>query len=80
MSKIKFTLGKTLNELNITKNKLAVESKVRYNTVMDMVTNQSKSINILTLMAILDTLNEIAEEKGLNREIDVDDIFIYLKK
>lgn len=80
MSKIKFTIGKTLNSLNITKHKLATESKVRYNTITDMASNQTKSINIQTLTAILDALNEIANEKGIKRTIDVSDVFIYVKK
>jgi predicted transcriptional regulator len=80
MSKIKFTLGKTLNEINITKNRLSVESKIRYSTITDMVSNQSKSINIQTLTAILDTLNDLAQEKGLRRNIDIDDVFVYIKK
>jgi len=80
MSKIKFTLEETLNELNITKNKLAVESKIRSNTIIDMVTNQTKSIKLITLIDILDTLNRLGKEQGLNRTFDVDDVFIYLKK
>jgi DNA-binding Xre family transcriptional regulator len=77
MNKIHFTLEKTLNELNITKNKLAVESKIRPNTIVAMANNKSKSINLDTLTAVLDALNELAAQQGINRTFNIEDVFIY---
>lgn len=77
---IVFTLKKTLNELGITKNKLAVESKIRPATIADIVNGKSKRIELDTLLNILDTLNQFAKEKGIDQEIKVEDVFIYTKK
>lgn len=79
MNKIHFTLGKTLNEMNISRYKLASESKVRPNTIKDMVSNQSKSVTLTTLTAILEALNKIADEQGIDRFFDIEDVFIYKK-
>ncbi|MBH0159094.1 hypothetical protein IHV10_22245 [Fictibacillus sp. 5RED26] len=78
MIKIHFTLGNTLEELNVTQYHLAVKSQMRANTIYDMVANKSKSVNLATLTSVLDTLNEIAKEQGIARKIDVKDIFIYV--
>lgn len=70
--KIIFTLGKTLNELNLSRNKIAVESKVRPLTIRDMVNNETKSVRIDTLESILSALQRLA-----NRKITLDDVFVY---
>jgi predicted transcriptional regulator len=72
-----FTLQQTLDEINITKNKLSVEAKIRPGTIHDMAQNKSKSINLVTLSELLNALNRLAEEQGINRTFDVKDIFVY---
>lgn len=75
---IRFTLGNTLELLGITRNKLAVESKTRPATVLDLVSGDTKRIEMETLVSLLDTLNEIAREQGLVREITITDVFEYI--
>ena len=75
-----FTINKTLDELNITKNRLAVEAKIRPNLILELANGDTKAIKIDTLIKILDTLNEIAKNKGLDKEYNVTDIIYYCSK
>ncbi|WP_248928992.1 helix-turn-helix domain-containing protein [Paenibacillus hamazuiensis] len=75
--KVQFNLGKTLDELGISRNKLAVESKTRPATVLDLVSGDTKRIEIDTLVNLLDALNEIARGRGFTRQITVSDIIEY---
>jgi predicted transcriptional regulator len=77
MGSIQFNLKETLDQLNITRNKLAVESKTRPATILDLVSGDTKRLELSTVVAILDTLNEIAKEKGY-REITFHDILEYI--
>ncbi|PRT06937.1 hypothetical protein C6356_00485 [Bacillus wiedmannii] len=72
-----FTLGKTLDELRITKNKLAVEAKIRHNTISDLVNGNANSIRIDTLQSILDTLNALATESGSDKVYGIKDVVIH---
>ncbi|MGG2065443.1 helix-turn-helix domain-containing protein [Bacillus sp. S14(2024)] len=74
-----FTLGKTLDELGITKNKLAVEAKIRPNTISSLVNGDANSIRIDTLQAVLDTLNILAAEKGFDKVYGIKDVVKYEK-
>ncbi|MDZ5607921.1 helix-turn-helix transcriptional regulator [Bacillus pseudomycoides] len=74
-----FTLGRTLQELGVTKNKLAVEAKIRHNTISDLVNGDASSIRIDTLQAILDTLNELAAEKGIDKIYGIKDVIKHEK-
>lgn len=74
---IKFVLDETLEEIGVTRNKLSVESKVRYTTITDMANNGVKQVNIATLEQIVIALNELAKEKNVNRKFDVNDVFIF---
>lgn len=73
MPKIECTLGKTLDDIGITKNKLAVESKVRPNTISDIALNKARSINFETLEKIVTTLNTL----DTTRTFDITDVFVY---
>ncbi|MFS0559616.1 hypothetical protein AB1K91_02645 [Terribacillus sp. 179-K 1B1 HS] len=77
MGKIRFTLEDTLNTLDVSRNKLAVEAKVRPATIADIVKSESKSINYDTLTAILDTINRLASEKKIDKRFNVTDVFTY---
>lgn len=79
MGKIIFTLEKTMKELDITGNKLAVESKVRPDTVYKMMDNDASRLNLDTLLNILDALNRIAKEKDVHRDFTLEDVLIYIK-
>ncbi|KFN01807.1 XRE family transcriptional regulator [Bacillus clarus] len=69
-----FTLGQTLNELGITKNKLAVEAKIRHNTISDLVNGDASSIRMDTLQSIIDTLNVFATENGIDKVYGIKDV------
>jgi predicted transcriptional regulator len=73
----RFTLKETLKEIdeNLTRNKLAVEAKVRPGTIADIVNGESKRIELDTLKRILDVLNEMAD-----REITIEDVIVYERK
>ncbi len=72
-----FKLGDVLKELDITKNALAVESKVRPATVATYVNGDVNSIEIETLTNMLDALNRIAIEIGNKRRYGIEDIVSY---
>ena len=69
---IKFKLESLLNELNITKNKFSVLSKIRPNTINDMCSGITRRLEIETLDAILTSLNEISATK-----ISISDLMEY---
>jgi len=70
MGKIVFNLGKTLDDLKITKNKLAVESKVRPATIAQLVNGESRRIELDTLTNILDALNRFDPNIGIKNIIE----------
>jgi DNA-binding Xre family transcriptional regulator len=72
-----FGLEEILSELKITRNKLAVEAKVRPVTVNDLFDGKSKRIELPTIQKILDSLNQFAEIKGLDKTYTIDDIIKY---
>lgn len=72
-----FTLGKTLDELKITKNRLAVEAKIRPNTISNLVNGDVNSIRMDTLQAIIDTLNMLAKENGIEKGYGITDVLIH---
>lgn len=72
-----FTLGKTLDELKITKNKLAVEAKIRPNTISNLVNGDVNSIRMDTLQAIIDTLNTLSKENGVEKVYGITDVLIH---
>lgn len=71
------SLGKTLEELDITKNALAVEAKVRPATIHDLVNGNAKQVNFETLKAVIDALNRISFEKDFVKKHTVEDVFKY---
>jgi DNA-binding Xre family transcriptional regulator len=73
-------LGKTLDELKISRNALAVESKTRPLTINELVIGKPRQINFSTLESILEALNRIAEQKGINRKFTISDVFEYRPK
>ncbi|MEK4039700.1 XRE family transcriptional regulator [Paenibacillus sp. FSL F4-0122] len=77
-NRIKFKLGATLDVLGTTRNKIAVESKTRPATILDLASGDTRTIKLDTLANILDALNELAKEKGIERTIGIDDIIEYI--
>ncbi|OMF73613.1 XRE family transcriptional regulator [Paenibacillus peoriae] len=71
-----FKLGDILEELDISRNKLAVEAKIRPATVIDMV--NGKRLELETLVHILDALNRFARQRRFTRAITLADIIEYI--
>lgn len=76
---IDVTLQKTLDELGITRNKLAVEAKIRPATLHSLVKGDTTLIRFDTLCEILDTINNIADKKGIDKEYGIDDVIKYVR-
>ncbi|OMD69284.1 helix-turn-helix domain-containing protein [Paenibacillus odorifer] len=76
MSEIKINLDQVLDILEISKNKLAVEGKLRPNLILEMTDGKTKAIKLETLATILDTLNHISILKGKGF-VDISDILSY---
>lgn len=74
---IQFKLGEILEELQISKNKLAVEGKIRPATVAKYETGDMGRIEVETMTAILDTLNRLAEEEGKDKRYSIEDLIKY---
>lgn len=74
---IKITLKNTLKELDISMYKLSTEAKSRGGTVQSLVDNSAKSIRFDKLDSLLDALNDIAIEKGINKTYTITDIIDY---
>ncbi|MHA2853399.1 helix-turn-helix domain-containing protein [Paenibacillus lautus] len=75
---INYKFAETLDMLGTTRNKIAVESKIRPATILDLAAGQTKTIKLETLVSILDALNEIAQAKGIDRYIGISDIIEYI--
>lgn len=79
MGKLLFCIDKTIKQLKVTPNRVAVEAKISPNTVYNMIGNNLSRVHLSTLENLLDAINRIAEEKGIPAEFTIDDIFIYKK-
>lgn len=77
MAEIIINLEHILNDLGITKNKLAVEAKLRPNLISELVEGKTKAVKLDTLAKILETLNRLSREQGLSNIYDVGDLFSY---
>ncbi|MEG9297040.1 helix-turn-helix transcriptional regulator [Mangrovibacillus sp. Mu-81] len=74
---LEFKLGEILEELGISKNALAVEGKIRPATVAKYEKGDMGRIEIETLVGILDTLNRLASEKGIDKTYSLEDLIEY---
>ncbi|MBY0144269.1 XRE family transcriptional regulator [Neobacillus niacini] len=74
---LEFKLGDVLEELEISMNALAVEGKIRPATVSSYVKGDVSRIEVETLVSILDTVNRLAEEKGLKHSYSIEDVVSY---
>jgi DNA-binding Xre family transcriptional regulator len=74
---LEFKLGEILEELGISKNALAVEGKIRPATVAKYEKGDMGRIEIETLVGMLDTLNRLASEKGIDKTYSLEDLIEY---
>jgi predicted transcriptional regulator len=77
MGKVRFVLKETLEELNVTGYRLAVESKIRPNSIYDILENEKKTISLEHLTAIINALNTLAKEEGIRVKFDIKDVLEY---
>lgn len=75
MSKIVFTLHKTMDQLGLGQRQLARLSGVREATINTIYNQNTLRFELSTLQAILDALNAY----DTSREYTIDDIMIYQK-
>ena len=73
---IKFKLKDTLKKYEISGNKLSVESKIRSNTIYDLLNSKAPSITFETLTSIISTLRQLTNDDS----IDVSNVFVYQDK
>jgi DNA-binding Xre family transcriptional regulator len=73
-----FNLGNVLHELEITKNALAVEAKVRPATVATYAKGDVSRIEVDTLINLLDAINRIAAGRGIKKKYGIEDIVTYV--
>lgn len=78
MGEIRFTLSRTLEQLGISAYRLSVVSRVRNNTIYNMIENKTQRIHIQTLTDIINALNAIAKEKGIQKRFDINDVLEYI--
>jgi predicted transcriptional regulator len=77
---LEFNLGDVLEELEISMNALAVEGKIRPATVSSYVKGDVSRIEVETLVSILETINRLAEDKGLRHSYGIEDVISYKYK
>lgn len=75
---IDFHLLDNIEMLRIKRNKVAVESKVRPATITALAEGSARSINLETLVQIIDALNELAQHFGEKRAYGIEDIISYV--
>ncbi|MGE6379592.1 XRE family transcriptional regulator [Peribacillus muralis] len=77
MSETFFCLDETINILGVTPNRVAVEAKISPNTIYNMIENKTTRIHKNTITSLLDAINDIATEKGINKRFTIADILTY---
>ncbi|NMH67313.1 helix-turn-helix transcriptional regulator [Bacillus sp. RO3] len=79
MGNLIYVLDDSIKQLNINANQLSKYSGVRHSTIYDILNNKADRPPRDTLEKILDAMNEIALEKELNIEFDINNIYKYIK-
>lgn len=74
---IRVTLQRTLDELGITRNKLAVDYKIRPATLHALVNGETTQIKFETIDTILNALNDMAKVIGVDKIYTITDIIDY---
>ncbi|WP_203334384.1 XRE family transcriptional regulator [Planococcus beigongshangi] len=70
-------LPQVLGEINATRNEIAVESKTRPATLLDMHNGTTKRLELGTMERILDAINAKAAKEGVNKTYTLNDLFTY---
>lgn len=72
-----FNLEKVLADLNMSKNYLSVETKVRPATILDLAKGETKRIDLGKLNDILNFINDKAAQMDIKKVYTIDDIITY---
>lgn len=78
VDQIKFNLNNILKELGTTRNRIAVESKTRPATILDLASGETRTIKLETMVEILNAINRIAAETGIDRRYGIDALIEYI--
>jgi predicted transcriptional regulator len=78
MAEIVWKLKEVLEEINVSPNRVAVEAKVRPNTIYNMVYNKAERFHFPTTTKVLVALNQIAEEKDIHKRFNIEDILEFI--
>jgi predicted transcriptional regulator len=73
----KFNLEQVLNETGITKSYLSRESKIRYQTVLDLESGKTKRLELPSVENLLNTINRAARDIGITKTYTIDDLIQY---
>jgi len=74
-ARVKITLDDTINNTdNLTRNKIAVEGKIRPATLSELCNGKSKAISFETLTRIIDAMNKLNHQDGGKRRYKLEDI------
>ncbi|MDT9720788.1 XRE family transcriptional regulator [Paenibacillus sp. ClWae2A] len=77
-NQIKFNLNEVLAEIGTTRNKVAVESKTRPATILDLASGDTRTIKLETMVEILNAINRIAKENGSTRQFGIEALIDYI--
>ena len=75
---IEFRLQYVLDELSVSSNRVAVESKTRPGTVLALAKGQMRRLDIDTIDKILIELNRMAADKGMSIRYGIEDVIRYV--
>jgi predicted transcriptional regulator len=79
MGKLIYVLNDSIKLLDINAHQLAKHSQVRHSTIYDILNNKAERPPRSTLEKIINSLNDISDEKGKGYEFDINDIYRYIK-
>lgn len=72
---VKITLNETIKEMDdLTRNKIAVQGRIRPATISELCNGKSKSISFETLTQIIQAMNEINHMNGGKRRFTLQDV------
>ncbi|WP_088049799.1 helix-turn-helix domain-containing protein [Virgibacillus dakarensis] len=73
---VKITLDETIKKSKgeLTRNKIAVQGRIRPATISELCNGKSKSISFDTLTRILDAMNEINHQNGGKKRYQIEDV------
>ncbi|WP_416293070.1 XRE family transcriptional regulator [Paenibacillus illinoisensis] len=78
VNQIRFNLNSVLEEIGATRNRVAVESKTRPATILDLASGETRTVKLETMVEILNAINRIAKENGSTRQYGIEALIEYI--